>query len=146
MCPMRNMKILFAAVLFMCGMSIWGCNQQKSGAINSKIRDLEVRYTKLEEDYQTLLTNSESDRRKVQQLEEQRASLEADKLELSRQVESASAEREALRRQVNQRISERDAAQNQLVELSKDLQALAGRINDAVNATKTNPSIIPALR
>src|SRR5262249_37853559 len=125
---MRNMKILGIAVVFMCGMSIWGCNQQKTGAVNSKIRDLEARYTKLEEDYQTLLTNSENERKRLQQLDDQRAGLESDKAELSRQLESANAERESLRSQVNQRVSERDAAQNQLVQLSKDLQALAGRI------------------
>ena len=143
---MRNTNPIVLAGLLLCAMSLWGCNQQKSGTITAKIRELETRYTKLEEDYRTLHSSNEQTRKRLAAVERQRAELEAEKSELTRHLESASSERDTLKTQVTQRTAERDAAQNNLAQFSKDLQALVGRIEATVANPSSNPSIIPASR
>jgi archaellum component FlaC len=123
-------------VLLLCAMGLWGCNQQKGGgAINSKIRELETRYAKLEEDFRTLQATNEQNRKRMNQAESQRDALEAEKTELTKQFEDAAKERDVLRGQVAQRTQERDSVQANLMQFSKDLQALAGRLETAANGS-----------
>lgn len=146
---MRKLNPLIIPVLLFCAMGgLWGCSQQKTGAISNKIRELETRHAKLEEDYRTLHVTSEQNRKRLSAVEEQRTALETEKNDLVKQLESASTERETLRKQLVQRTQERDAAQNHLTQFSRDLQALAGRIDAAVKGDAANPAspIIPASR
>jgi len=145
---MKNVSPFVIAGLLVCAMSLWGCNQQKNGTITTKIRDLETRYSKLEEDYKSLYTANEQNRKRLNVVEKERADLETEKTDLSKQLDSTTTERDTLRKQVSQRTQERDSAQNNLMQFSKDLQALAGRIEAAANANPVTPSasIIPASR
>ena len=137
---MKTFNPLLVAALLFCVMSMWGCNQQKSGAISTKIRDLEARYAKLEEDYQSLQAAQEQNRKRLSQAEAQRASLEKDNADLGTQLTNANTERDALSKQISQRTLERDTAQNNLMQFSKDLQALAGRVESALNTNSPNPN------
>ena len=145
---MRNFNPVVVAVLLLSAMGMWGCNQQKTGAISTKIRELETRYTKLEEDYRTLQAMGEQTRKRLTQAETQRAALEKDKIDLSKQLETATTAREKLQKQLSQRTVERDTAQTNLMNFSKDLQTLAGRVEAALNSSPESPAatIIPASR
>jgi chromosome segregation ATPase len=145
---MKNFNPLVIAAFLLCAMSLWGCGQQKPGAITAKIRDLENRYAKLEEDYRALQATSEQNRKRLGAVEAQRAELEKDKAELTKELQGTAEEREALKKQVAQAKQERDAAQGNLVQFSRDLQTLAGRVEAAANNAPANPNtaIIPASR
>jgi chromosome segregation ATPase len=145
---MKNVSPLFVALFLLSALGVWGCSQPKTGTINAKISELETRYTKLEEDYRTLQTTHEQHRKRLGQIEAQRTILVNEKTELAKQVETASTECETLRKQVSQRTQERDTAQTNLMQFSKDLQALAGRIETVVNSNSPSPNatIIPASR
>ncbi|MBI2806414.1 MAG: hypothetical protein HYX68_15650 [Planctomycetes bacterium] len=145
---MNQIKPWYIVAFLLCVMGTWGCSQQKTGAISAKINELESRYSKLEADYRTLQATHELHRKKLAQIETRRVSLEKEKTELSDQVAAITTERDTLRKQVAARIQERDAAQNNLVQFTKDLQALAGRMDAALNnqAPGANTTIIPASR
>ena len=145
---MKNFSFVYAAVFLLCAMGVWGCSQQKSGAISAKINELETRHAKLEEDYRTLQSNHDQHRKKLSQIDAQRLALEQEKADLSNQLDKITSERETLRKQISQRTQERDVAQTNLVQFSKELQALAGRVESAMNNGSSGPSasIIPASR
>jgi outer membrane murein-binding lipoprotein Lpp len=140
---MTKASPLFLVVLLLGSLSLYGCTGQKTGAINTKIREMEARYTKLEEDYRTIAAANDAFRKKLSQSEAQRAELAKEVAELRAVV----AERDDLRKQVAARTGERDAAQAQLNQFNKDLQALAGRVQAALNNPPgTEVVIIPASR
>lgn len=143
---MRYFHSLLFGLIALGITGLWGCGQQKTGLFNAKIRELEARYAKLEEDFRTLQLASEQSRKRLSAVETQRAALEAEKAALTKQVEGTAAERESLRKLVGQRTTERDMAQANLVQFSKDLQSLAGRVEAVLNENSANPSIIPASR
>lgn len=145
---MNQIKPAYVAVFLLCAMGVWGCSQQKTGAIAAKINELEARYAKLEEDYRTLQAANEQTRKKLNQIDAQRITLENDKADLTQQVKTVGTERDILRKQLTQRTQERDVAQTNLTQFSKELQNLAGRVEAAVNNYAVNPSasIIPASR
>jgi chromosome segregation ATPase len=145
---MKNINPVYGAVFLLCAMGVWGCSQQKTGAISAKINELESRYTKLEEDYRTLQSTHDQHRKRLTQIETQRAALEQEKNDLNKQLDNVTGERETLRTQVSQRTQERDTAQTNLAQFSKELQALAGRVESALNNHSPGPnaSIIPASR
>jgi chromosome segregation ATPase len=133
----------FLAVLLIASLSIYGCTSQKTGAINAKIREMDARYAKLEEDYRTIAATNDAFRKKLSQSEAQRAELAKEVAALRVVV----AERDELRKQLEARTGERDAVHAQLTQFNKDVQALAGRIQAAVNS-QPGPEvvIIPASR
>jgi len=126
---------------------LWGCNQQKGTAINTKVRELETRYAKLDEDFRTLQASNEQFRKRMNQAESQRDALEAEKIELTKRIEDTTKERDILRDQFAQRTQERDNAQANLTQFSKDLQVLVGRVETALNNPQApNLPIINASR
>lgn len=145
---MKYFNPAYVAVFLLCAIGAWGCSQQRTGAISAKITELESRYAKLEEEHHTLQSNYDDHRKKLNQIESQRSALEQEKTELGKQVDQISVERETLRKQIAQRTQERDAAQSNLLQFSKDLQALAGRVESALNNNPPGPNapIIPASR
>ena len=144
---MRKVNPFVIAGLLVCFMSLWGCNQQKTGTIATKIRELETRYAKLEEDHKALQATNEQNRKKLNSVDAQRTALENDKQNLTKQLDTLKTEREGLRKQMNERTLERDVAQTNLSQFCKDLQALVGKMETTVN-TPPNVSapIIPASR
>jgi chromosome segregation ATPase len=145
---MKYFNPLLIGVLLVCSLSLWGCTNQKTGAISVKVRELETRYAKLEEDYHTLQNTHDQNRKKLTESESQRAALDKDKTDLAKQLETSTSESEELRKQVAQRTAERDTAQTNLRQFGKDLQALAGRVETVLNHSPQNPNltIVPASR
>jgi chromosome segregation ATPase len=145
---MRYFSPLLFGVLALCVMSLWGCGQQKSGIVSAKIHELESRYSKLEEDFRTLQLASEQTRKRLSAAESQRVALEHEKADLTKQVEETVGERDSLRKAMSQRTVERDSARSHLSQLNKDLQALASRVESALNdnSANPNPAIIPTSR
>jgi SMC interacting uncharacterized protein involved in chromosome segregation len=145
---MKNYTPVFVAVFLLSALGVWGCSQPKSGTISAKISDLESRYTKLEEDYRTLQSTHDQHRKRLIRLEAEQTILEAEKTDLTKKLTTTSAQREALRAQVGDRTRERDTVQANLLQFSKDLQALAGRVESTVNgnSSSTSVTIVPASR
>jgi chromosome segregation ATPase len=126
---MQKASTALLVVMVVSSLSLWGCTNQKNGATNIKIRELENRHAKLEEDYRVILAANEANRRKIGQLEAQRT-------ELTQKVEELQVvvkERDELKFQLATRTEERNNVQNQLVQFSKDLQNLAGRAQAAAS-------------
>ena len=54
----RSHKALI--VIMVATLGLWGCAQQKNGSYASRLRDLENRYTKLEDDHRALVSRRHS--------------------------------------------------------------------------------------
>lgn len=152
---MRNISPVYVGVFLLSAIGVWGCSQQKTGAISAKVTELEARYAKLEDEHRTLQTHHDQHRKKLTQIENQRNAfesqnnaLEKEKSELAKQVDQFVSELDRLNKLLAQRTQERDSAQLNLMQFSKDLQALAGRVEAALNNNSPNPNaaIIPASR
>jgi septal ring factor EnvC (AmiA/AmiB activator) len=126
-------------VMVVATLGLWGCAQNPSGtATSARIRDLESRIARLEEDYRVVVTARDQYKRKLVSAEE-RSAQQAD------QLKTVARERDELKQQVNARGAERDALQNQLIQLGKDLQSLAVRIESATGTPLTAPPATSAL-
>ena len=126
-------------VMVVATLGLWGCAQGPTGmATSARIRDLESRIAHLEEDYRAVVTARDQYRKKLAGAEEQRAQ-QAD------QLTTLARERDELKQQLNVRGVERDALHNQLVQLGKDLQNLAGKIEAATGTPMTPPPATSAL-
>ncbi len=145
---MKMFHLLLVGVFLVCSLGLWGCSHQQTGAISAKIRDLETRYAKLEEDYRVLQATNEQNRKRLTQSESQRVALGQEKADLTKQLEAATDQSNDLRKQVSQRANERDTAQATLMQFSTELQALAGRVESALNGAPNNSNltILPASR
>jgi chromosome segregation ATPase len=142
---MKSASTALLALLALASLGLWGCTQQKNGATNTKIRELEARYQKLEEDYHVVVAASETSRKKIAQLERERGELnrqladlkvitqERDNLVSER--DNLVSERNDLAKQVKTRTTERDALHGQLVQFGKDLQTLMTRVDTAAAAS-----------
>lgn len=131
---MKNASTVFLAAMMFSSLGLWGCTHQKNGAYHTKIRDLEARYSKLEEDYKTVVHASDQLRKKVGQLEAQRG-------DLSRQVtqlQNIAKERDELRTQLDVRTSERDNLHGQMAQFRKDVGDLLGRMDTALGVANVN--------
>ena len=129
---MQKASTALLVTMVISSLSLWGCTNQKNVATNVKIRELENRYAKLEEDYRVMLTANESSRRKLVQLEAQRT-------DLTRKIEELAAvvkERDELKTQLEIRTEERDNAQHQFTQFSKDLQSLTVRVQAATRSMR----------
>jgi septal ring factor EnvC (AmiA/AmiB activator) len=120
-------------VMVVATLGLWGCAQNPSNATTSaRIRDLEARNAKLEEDYRAAVTARDQLRKRLGTAEEQRT-------QQTEQLQVVTRERDELKQQVNVRGAERDVLHGQLIQLGKDLQSLAGRIEAATGSTLTPP-------
>jgi chromosome segregation ATPase len=148
---MSKASPLFLAIILFTSAGLYGCTQQK-GAPTAKLRDMEARFTKLEEDFRAVVATAEVNRKKL-------AQAEAEKAELTREVEELrpvvqerddlKKEREDLRKQLAARTSERDNIQTQLTQFRQELQNLISRVDGALS-TPTRPgtplTALPASR
>jgi DNA repair exonuclease SbcCD ATPase subunit len=134
---MKNASTVFLVVIMFSSLGLWGCTHQKNGAYNAKIRELENRYLKLEEDYKAVILAGDQLRKKVGQLELQRS-------ELTQQVDELKGiakERDELRIQLTSRTTERDNLHGQMAQFRKDLAELLGRMDNTLSPTSV-PTII----
>ncbi|MCI0458689.1 MAG: hypothetical protein L0Z62_17160 [Gemmataceae bacterium] len=135
-CAHKALLVLFVVV----SLGIWGCAQGNGPATGSaRLRDLEARHAKLEEDYRATVAARDQARKKVTALEQERTAL----VQQVERLQQVVKERDELRQQVASRTTERDALHGQLIQFGKDLQALLGRI-DAIAGTPVSTPVSSA--
>jgi chromosome segregation ATPase len=120
-------------VMLLTGLlGLWGCTQGGgSSTTSARLRELEARSARLEDDYKTAAAARDQARKKVTALEDQRT-------QLAQQVEQllkVAKERDELRTQLTARVAEREALQANLVQFSRDLQNLATKLEQAAGGS-----------
>ncbi|MCS7045328.1 MAG: hypothetical protein NZO58_03125 [Gemmataceae bacterium] len=125
---MKNASTVFFVVVLFSSLGLWGCTHQKNGAYHAKIRELENRYLKLEEDYRAVVQAGEQLRKRIGELEAQRNQL-AQRVD---ELKTIAKQRDELKTQLAVRTGERDALHGQLTHLRRDLADLLGRIDTAL--------------
>ena len=139
---MKNASTPFWALVLIATLGMWCCAQQKNGANTNKIRDLESRYQKLEDDYRHLAQNSESHRKRLAIAENQR-------VDLQRQVEelkNIAQERDEIEAKLVLRTTERDQVQTQFSQFTRDLQSLVQRMETASKPSTGSLQAVPTSR
>src|SRR3981081_3117511 len=63
-----NPWIVAALMVGMMSLGVWGCSSQKSGAFSAKIREMDARCVKLEDDYRAVAAANEKSRQKLSEL------------------------------------------------------------------------------
>ena len=146
---MQKASTALLGIMVLSSLSLWGCTHQKNSATNTKIRELENRYGKLEEDYRVIVAANDVNRRKLTNLETQRAEL----IQKIEDLQVAVKERDELKIQLAGRTQElvnrtleRDAAYTNLMQFSRDLQTLAGRVEAAAAPAGNTLNALPASR
>ena len=124
------------SVLVVACLGLWGCAQ---GAANGhasaeRIRALETKIAKLEDDFKAVVAVRE-------QLRKQLTATEQEKTQLGQQVEQLQAvgkERDELRQQLVTRTGERDLVQGQFDQFRKGIKNLLGQA-EAAGTLSTAP-------
>jgi chromosome segregation ATPase len=111
-------------------LGLWGCTQNRSGTGAAKLRDLESRNAKLEEDYRAAVADGADLRKKLSDAEDQVALLTRQ----AAQLPTVLKDRDRLRQQVQTTTSERAALLSQMQQFSRDLQTLAGKVDAAAGS------------
>jgi hypothetical protein len=124
------------AVMVVATLGLWGCTQDKNhGNGNARVRALEAKNSKLEEDFRAVLAARDQIKKKLRAAEDQQNQLNQ-QLE---QLQGAAKERDELRQQATLRASERDALQTQFDQFRKSIRKLLGQADSVANATATPP-------
>jgi hypothetical protein len=126
----RFLKTL--TVLTIAALGIWGCakNPGSGGNQADRIRTLEARCGRLEEDYRSAAADRDKARKQAALIEEERAQLEIKQANLQKQADLSAAlatERDALQKLLETRTSERDQAQTSLNSLVTTIQQAIGK-------------------
>jgi hypothetical protein len=131
-------------VMVVATLGLWGCAQgQSGGTAGARIRELESRTAKLEEDYRAAVAARDLARKRLAVAEEQKNQL-AQKAE---QLPALKRERDELRIQVSARISERDSVQAQYDQFRKTIRNLLGQADAAaLKGTASQPVTSAAQR
>ena len=130
------------AVMVVTALGLWGCAQGNNGQAE-RLRALENKCNKLEEDYKAVAGARDTLRKKLQTVEEEQARLqqEADAHKpLLEERQNLLKEKEELTQQINTRTAERDAMQGQMEQVRKGLKNLLGQADAALK-----PAGAPAL-
>lgn len=139
----RGYKAL--TILIVAALGLWGCAQGQgpSAAQAEKVRALESKIAKLEDDYRAVVAARDGLRKKVAALEEEQAKnhqeLEAHQPLLKERL-ALLKDREELQQQLGSRTTERDEARTQLEGVRKGLRSLLGQA-DAAAARFTPPDV-----
>jgi len=129
----------FVILLLVVGsLGVWGCAQSAGNGANAeRIRALETKIARLEDDFKASIAVREQLRKKLTSVEEERA-------QLSQQVDQLQAvvkERDNLKQQLTLRTSERDAVQNQFNNLCKGIKTLIGQMETSVTTPVTSTAV-----
>lgn len=128
----KALSVMLVAIL-----GLWGCARGPVGQSSQaeRLRSLETKCSKLEDDYRSVAGARDQARRHVASLETERARLQkelADKQALLK-------ERDVLRQQVSVRTNERDTLKQRCDRLKKGLQELLGQ-DDAMLTPPAAPA------
>jgi septal ring factor EnvC (AmiA/AmiB activator) len=123
-----TLLILIAAV------SVWGCARSNptEGREAIRIRALEAKIAKLEEDVQAMQAARDHLRQKVDGLEKER-------IQTAHTLQALTGERNDLRRQISVRTTERDTVQAQYDNFRKEIRSLLGQADAAATQTTGQP-------
>jgi septal ring factor EnvC (AmiA/AmiB activator) len=129
----------FVILLLVVGsLGVWGCAQSAGNGANAeRIRALETKIARLEDDFKASIAVREQLRKKLTSVEEERA-------QLSQQVDQLQAvvkERDNLKQQLALRTSERDAVQSQFNNLCKGIKTLIGQMETSVTTPVTSTAV-----
>ena len=118
-------------------LGLWGCTQGPTNGSASveRIRALESKCSKLEDDYRAAAAARDQLRKKLAAVEEERAQLRKN-LEAQLVV---GRERDDLRQQLLARTQERDALQGQFEQFRKGLRSLLGQADAAAGGGQAVP-------
>lgn len=140
---MKHAGTAFLVVMLFSTLGLWGIAQQKNGAYASRMRDLEARYTKIEDEQRTYAAQTDKTQRRIAALEVEKADLtnaiEELKLvvnerdELREQLQVRTRERDAAKVLLTGRTRERDQLSQELRQFTQDLQSLLGRMESAMS-------------
>jgi predicted RNase H-like nuclease (RuvC/YqgF family) len=124
-------------VMVVAVMGLWGCAQEnkKHGNADPRVRALEIKNARLEEDFHAVVATRDALRRKLAALDQESARL-GKELE---QLQSVVKERDELRTQVTARATERDTLQTQLEGLRSGIRTLLGQADKASAPTQAQP-------
>jgi chromosome segregation ATPase len=125
-------------VLLVAAVGVWGCSQGpgQSAAQAERIKALEIKCAKLEDDYKSAAAARDQARKKVSTLEEERAQIDDQTTAMQKEIEAGklvAKERDSLRQQMETRTTERDMLQTRCEKMKKGLQTLLGQ-DDAMSA------------
>jgi septal ring factor EnvC (AmiA/AmiB activator) len=137
----RTGKVWTIVLVFVLG--VWGCARgpaNQGAAQAERIRNLEGKCAKLEEDYKAVAGARDQLRRRVAALEEDNARLEK---ELTGH-QAVVKERDTLKQAVDARTGERDQLQTRCERLKKGLQSLLGQ-DDALLTSPAGTTPITAV-
>lgn len=138
---MKRAKMMLA-MFVVASFGLWGCAQGPNSAPGSaeRIRTLETKLAKIEEDYRAAATVRDQLRKKLNAAEEQR---EKQNVELQSTVQDRDQARQSadeLRQQLQQRIAERDALQAQYEQFRKGIRSLLGQADSSPNTQTASAS------
>lgn len=133
------------SVLLLTSFSMWGCAQGTSNypgrtAANDRVRELEVKCTQLEKDYQSVAKTRDQMVQQMATLEQERGALQTERTMLTEEVEKlklVARERDKLRQDIEVRTTERDVLQGRCDKMKKGLQSLLGQDDAALQSTGT---------
>ncbi len=130
-------------VLLVAAVGLWGCSQgpSQSAAQADRIKALESKCAKLEDDYKAAAAARDQARKKVSTLEEERAQIDEQTIVMQKEIEAGKAiakERDSLRQQMEARTTERDQLQTRCEKMKKGLQTLLGQ--DDAASTPPQPA------
>jgi predicted RNase H-like nuclease (RuvC/YqgF family) len=127
-------KINVLLVVVISTLGVWGCSQSGNDAraTAAKVRQLEYRNSKLEEDYRASVAE-------VQVLRKKLATTQKQAEEIARQnqeLQEVGKQREELQQKLSLSVDERDALRVQMTSFSKELQSLAAKAQQVVGGSK----------
>jgi chromosome segregation ATPase len=130
-------KTLHANILLVFVISavgLWGCAQAGPDARTAaaKIRQLETRNTKLEEDYRSSVADVNLLRKKLAEAEKQFEDVSKQNQDLQNNIK----DREELQQKLTTSVGERDALRVQINSFSKELQSLSTRVQQVAGTLK----------
>jgi chromosome segregation ATPase len=123
-----------AMVVFaIAAMGLWGCAQGPAagGASAERLRALEAKVTKLEEDFRGAVAARDQLRKKLTTAEEEKS-------QLAKQVDQlvlVAKERDELKVQLTARTTERDTLQNQFNDFRKGIKTLLGQTESSSSSS-----------
>lgn len=126
--------------LMVATLGIWGCAKSQNSnlaASAERIKALEARAVKLEDDFRSAAAARDQLRKKLAAGDEQHQKA---RKELEDQVQALSREREGMHLQLDLRTSERDSLASQYETFRKSIRELLGQADAAINkATPEQP-------
>jgi chromosome segregation ATPase len=109
---------------------IWGCaqNQTPGPSTSERLRALEVKNAKLEDDFKAVASTRDQLRKRLASAEQSQQHLQAQLDDLQK----VTKERDSLREQLTSRTAERDSLTTQLAHFRKGLKDLIGEVEAAL--------------